>query len=42
MIVAEIEPLVPRFVAPFFADYNERVTEQSQDARSNSTTRGIS
>jgi spermidine synthase len=27
MIVAEIEPLVPRFVAPFFADYNERVTE---------------
>ena len=27
MIVAEIEPLVPRFVAPYFADYNERVVD---------------
>ena len=27
MIVAEIEPLVPRFVSPFFGDYNERVTD---------------
>lgn len=27
MVVAEIEPLVPRFVAPYFADYNERVVD---------------
>ena len=39
MIVAEIEPLVPRFVAPYFADYNERVVDspkvtiQYDDAR---------
>jgi spermidine synthase len=25
LVIAEIEPLVPRFVAPYFADYNDRV-----------------